>query len=871
MAPEKLGFQIYRCSGEDPEHPARELLLSAAQPRGWHSQKMCKYPQELVLKLDRPSRVTQIQILSHEHKIPTKVEIFTGMPQEGLAPEPQNCSMKKLGHLSFDSNERSNHQARELKSVHINTKALLLRFVLQECHVNRLNSYNQVGIVAINIKGEPMGEYNGAAAVAAQQALHNLNLSESPVDRRPMLAPHSGPKPVMPFSLQGFDPLTASIIAEVQRAKGLAVEQEDYDEAKRLKAKIDYMKRIGAQIAELEAQKRSAVEEEDYDTAKSLKMEIGVLRRRLEGQPTAASPLHLQSVPAGVPTPGATMSHGSPVGAVAAESSPVSAEQEVYAEPPAPPVPVNPLSPERDVSYDHLPYDERPAQAKGMMNAFINTPDRFKSSPPVKKEEGGDSSTPMAIPPMASDMQEMMSEAGSRPGEPDLEALSGSDEKNASVLYGLLGEEAARCIYSKHWQLREKGLSQAIDIITSDGIDGDVREGFRLISNYVLGKTLKDKVAHIIQSSVDLMRELLEHFGSQVGNREVQHIMLELVPILIDRVGESNGIIRDRAFEAILMLSDMPEVGNGGVLAASLVKPIKRQSQWKPILSRLNLLNELLPKFGLYEHKTDKGDYSHGFTVDAVMNFVNPAFSSANEDVRKSAIQVARIVMDTVGEQMERILPSDLNPFLKDAILGDGISHAIVKRSPAPKPKSTPKPKPVTSNNRSASKQSASAKKQAAPKPAKRNTPKPDKENILPQADPEPEPEPEPLSQVEMLEQEIASREAKYGPNHVEVGHALVDLAVLLSEEGRPDDSVPLYERALTVYEEAEGSESSNVAQTLTDLAVIHIEAGRDDIGKPQLERAQSILEKELGPDHEDVQAIKDVLDNLDDKPQEED
>ena len=153
MAPEKLGFQIYRCSGEDPEHPARELLLSAAQPRGWHSQKMCKYPQELVLRLDRPSRVTQIQILSHEHKIPSKVEIFTGMPQEGLAPEPENCSMKKLGHLSFDSNERSNHQARELKSVHINTKALLLRFVLQECHMNRLNSYSQVGIVAINIKG----------------------------------------------------------------------------------------------------------------------------------------------------------------------------------------------------------------------------------------------------------------------------------------------------------------------------------------------------------------------------------------------------------------------------------------------------------------------------------------------------------------------------------------------------------------------------------------------------------------------------------------------------------------------------------------------------------------------------------------------
>jgi centrosomal protein CEP104 len=531
-----------------------------------------------------------------------------------------------------------------------------------------------------------------------------------------------------------------------------------------------------------------------------------------------------------------------------------------------PPVPVNPLSPERDVSFDHLPYDERPAQAQGMMNAFINTPERFKNSPTRENaDEVGDSKTPMKVP-LQPAIAQAMSEAGSRPGEPELESLTGSDEKNASYLFGFLGEEPARCIFSKHWQLREKGLAETIDVITSNGIEGDVKEGFRLISHYILAKTLKDKVAHIIQSSVDCLRELLTNYGDQVGGKEVQHSMSELVPILIDRVGESNGIIRDRAFEAILMLSDLPEVGNGGVLAASLVKPIKRQSQWKPILSRLSLMNELLPKFGLSQHKAVKGDHSHGFTVHSVMNFVNPAFSSANEDVRKSAISVSRIVMDTIGEQaLERLLPGDLNPFLKDAILGDlapSQSPAMVKRSPAPpKPKATPKPKSVPR----ASNKPASVKKTQEAKSKPPAAVKQDKENVLPE---EAEPEVH-LSPVEALEQEIANREAKFGPDHVEVGHALVDLAVLLSEEGRPDDSVPLYERALNVYEEAEGSESSNVAQTLTDLAVIHIEAGRDDIGKPQLERAQSILEAELGPDHEDVQAIRDVLDNLD-EPQEE-
>lgn len=53
-------------------------------------------------------------------------------------------AMRRLGYLSFDSNERSNHQARELKSVHVTVEAELVRLVIHRCHVNKLNIYNQV-------------------------------------------------------------------------------------------------------------------------------------------------------------------------------------------------------------------------------------------------------------------------------------------------------------------------------------------------------------------------------------------------------------------------------------------------------------------------------------------------------------------------------------------------------------------------------------------------------------------------------------------------------------------------------------------------------------------------------------------------------
>lgn len=60
--------------------------------------------------------------------------------QDGPAPVPS----KRLGYLSFDSNERSGHQARELKSVHVSVDAAALRLVVHRCHVNKLNIYNQV-------------------------------------------------------------------------------------------------------------------------------------------------------------------------------------------------------------------------------------------------------------------------------------------------------------------------------------------------------------------------------------------------------------------------------------------------------------------------------------------------------------------------------------------------------------------------------------------------------------------------------------------------------------------------------------------------------------------------------------------------------
>ena len=51
--------------------------------------------------------------------------------------------------MSFDSNERTQYKARELKSVQVDVVAQLLKVVVHQTHPNQLNKHNQVDTALI--------------------------------------------------------------------------------------------------------------------------------------------------------------------------------------------------------------------------------------------------------------------------------------------------------------------------------------------------------------------------------------------------------------------------------------------------------------------------------------------------------------------------------------------------------------------------------------------------------------------------------------------------------------------------------------------------------------------------------------------------
>ena len=106
----------------------------------------------------------QVQLLSHQFKIATRIELFVGSLAEGQAEPPasgfEGIQFSRLGHFSLDCNERSKFQARELKTVYVPRRAdgLYLRLLLHKCHVNEHNLYSQLGLLAVRVIGDGGGD-----------------------------------------------------------------------------------------------------------------------------------------------------------------------------------------------------------------------------------------------------------------------------------------------------------------------------------------------------------------------------------------------------------------------------------------------------------------------------------------------------------------------------------------------------------------------------------------------------------------------------------------------------------------------------------------------------------------------------------------
>ena len=201
--------------------------------------------------------------------------------------------------MSLDSNARSQFQARELKSVYVDSVANFLKVRVHRCYINKYNLYNQVGIVAVNILGESgaSGQMEQATMQMVSSPTNNQDNNMTPNGALPLqnnMSPFMSPPPVNPnmgspsmnpnLSFDPtFPPAAARMLKSIMVAKDRAVAGEDFDTAGSLKVAERRITVSATKLSGLESQKKAAVVEEDYERAKSLMGSLEEVRREVDG------------------------------------------------------------------------------------------------------------------------------------------------------------------------------------------------------------------------------------------------------------------------------------------------------------------------------------------------------------------------------------------------------------------------------------------------------------------------------------------------------------------------------------------------------------------------------------------------------------
>jgi len=297
----KLNISIAAYTSEADNHPVDSLISSI---HGWHSEKYCPYPQELIFRFEGRVKLNQLKVLSHEYKIAQRIEVFYGeLKKQDLkkirsnrAASYRHVTFQKLGYISLTDNHSSGFKEREMRIVNLGVTCTHIKLRINSIYPNDLNIYDQCAIVGIRCLGDMITrfapsvgnpipdigyQYDPEIAKEVKQKRNPTESNDDFSDTESDISYAPDKKMKAEFvSEQSLDKETRNTIKQLERQKRMAVESEQYDKAAELKEEINMLKKQSSQLIELERKKKHAVENEQYREANILKRKIEALKNK---------------------------------------------------------------------------------------------------------------------------------------------------------------------------------------------------------------------------------------------------------------------------------------------------------------------------------------------------------------------------------------------------------------------------------------------------------------------------------------------------------------------------------------------------------------------------------------------------------------
>lgn len=252
-----LNYSVVGSSSEDEDHPLFSLI-SQEKNDGWCSAPFCKYPQEIILQLNNPSKLTQINITLHEYKIPSKIDFYYYYPPQKKSDEKKfdfnNIPFIKMGYIIPNSNEKAKFKLREFKKIKINQNVLYIKFVLYKNFINLENKYNQVSIISLNFYGVEQENNN-----LLEYNINNININKENKEEN---------------KEENLDEICILKLKEIKATLDLCVKKEKYDNAKIFRELYQRVKLLGEKMKSLSDYKLKCIESNNFDACKKLQSDI---------------------------------------------------------------------------------------------------------------------------------------------------------------------------------------------------------------------------------------------------------------------------------------------------------------------------------------------------------------------------------------------------------------------------------------------------------------------------------------------------------------------------------------------------------------------------------------------------------------------
>ena len=269
-----LKYRLIGASTEDPENPIY-ALISGLKNDGWSSVRYCTYPQELLIQLCRPCRLKQINLIFHEYKIPSKIDLYYFFPKtfSDFNLDIDDLIFEKIGYITPDTNISKKFKAREVKKIFLNENVYYLKFVFYQNYSNLKNVFNQVSLIRIQCFGVDFTANN------INGLYPNL---DQPIDYFTKQSLYPQIKKKEEYNDDMLDEICSSKIQELKEALNLSVKIENYDQAKEIHDMIQLVRKIGEKMNDAKETKKKALELDDYEMCKIAKENIDTMKEKVK-------------------------------------------------------------------------------------------------------------------------------------------------------------------------------------------------------------------------------------------------------------------------------------------------------------------------------------------------------------------------------------------------------------------------------------------------------------------------------------------------------------------------------------------------------------------------------------------------------------